>query len=140
MTWSKGDVVLTTDREHNSNLVPWLPLEQEQGIDHRVVASHEDNTFDMEAFAAACSEAGGRLKMVAMSHVGNLEGIEIPISEITKVAHDHGALVAIDGAQSTPHMDVDVQALDIDFLSFSIHKMCGPSGCLLYTSPSPRDS
>jgi cysteine desulfurase/selenocysteine lyase len=128
MKWSKGDIVLTTDREHNSNLVPWLQLEQEQGIDHRVVASHEDNTFDMEAFEAACADAGSRLKMVAMSHVGNLDGIEIPIAEITKVSHDHGALVAVDGAQSTPHMNVDVQALDIDFLSFSIHKMCGPSG------------
>ena len=72
--------------------------------------------------------SGNNLKMVAMSHVGNLDGIEIPIAEITKVAHDHGALVAVDGAQSTPHMNVDVQALDIDFLSFSIHKMCGPSG------------
>ena len=128
MKWSKGDIVLTTDREHNSNLVPWLQLEQEQGIDHRVVASHEDNPFDLEAFEAACADAGSRLKMVAMSHVGNLDGIEIPIAEITKVSHDHGALVAVDGAQSTPHMNVDVQALDIDFLSFSIHKMCGPSG------------
>ena len=128
MAWDKGDVVLTTDREHNSNLVPWLQLEQEQGIDHRVVASMPDNTFDMEAFEAACAEAGDRLKMVAMSQVGNLDGVEAPIAEITKVAHDHGALVAVDGAQSTPHMDVDVQALDIDFLSFSIHKMCGPSG------------
>ena len=124
--------MLTSDREHNSNLVPWLQLEQEQGIDHRAVASHPDNTFDMEAFEAACAAAGNNLKMVAMSHVGNLDGIEIPIAEITKVAHDHGALVAVDGAQSTPHMNVDVQALDIDFLSFSIHKMCGPSewaGC-----------
>ena len=128
LTWEKGDVVLTSDREHNSNLVPWLQLEQEQGIDHRAVASHPDNTFDMEAFEAACAAAGNNLKMVAMSHVGNLDGIEIPIAEITKVAHDHGALVAVDGAQSTPHMNVDVQALDIDFLSFSIHKMCGPSG------------
>ena len=66
--------------------------------------------------------------MVAMSHVGNLDGVAIPIEKITSIAHDHGALVAIDGAQSTPHMNVDVQALDIDFLSFSIHKMCGPSG------------
>ena len=128
MKWNKGDVVLTSDREHNSNLVPWLQLEQEQGIDHRVVPSMEDNTFDMEAFEAACAEAGSALKMVAVSHVGNLDGVEIPVKEVTKVAHDHGALVAIDGAQSTPHMDVDVQALDIDFLSFSIHKMCGPSG------------
>lgn len=128
MSWQKGDVVLTTDREHNSNLVPWLQLEQEQGIDHRVVPSKEDNTFDMEAFEAACADAGKNLKMVAMSHVGNLDGVAAPIQQITKVAHDHDALVAIDGAQSTPHMNVDVQALDIDFLSFSIHKMCGPSG------------
>ena len=128
MSWQKGDVVLTTDREHNSNLVPWLQLEQEQGIDHRVVPSKEDNTFDMEAFEAACADAGKNLKMVAMSHVGNLDGVAAPIEQITKVAHDHDALVAIDGAQSTPHMNVDVQALDIDFLSFSIHKMCGPSG------------
>ena len=123
MKWDKGDVVLTSDREHNSNLVPWLQLEEEQGVDHRVVPSHSDNTFE-----AACADAGDRLKMVAVSHVGNLDGVEIPIAEVTKVAHDHGALVAIDGAQSTPHMNVDVQALDIDFLSFSIHKMCGPSG------------
>lgn len=128
LQWSKGDVVLTSDREHNSNLVPWLQLEQEQGIDHRVVPSHEDNTFDLEAFEAMCADAGNRLRMVAMSHVGNLDGVSIPIKEVTKIAHDHGALVAIDGAQSTPHMNVDVQALDIDFLSFSIHKMCGPSG------------
>ena len=128
MTWEKGDVVLTTDREHNSNLVPWLQLEEEQGIDHRVVPSHPDNTFDIEAFEAACADAGDKLRMVAMSHVGNLDGVAIPIEKITSIAHDHGAIVAIDGAQSTPHMNVDVQALDIDFLSFSIHKMCGPSG------------
>ena len=128
LTWNPGDVVLTTDREHNSNLVPWLQLEQEQGIDHRVVESHDDNTFDMEAFEAACNEAGDRLKMVAMGHVGNLDGVTLPIKEIAKVAHDHGALIAVDGAQSTPHMRVNVQELDIDFLSFSIHKMCGPSG------------
>ena len=128
MKWDKGDVVLTSDREHNSNLVPWLQLEQEQGIDHRVVPSLADNTFDIEAFEAACADAGSRLKMVSVSQVDNLDGVEIPIAEVTKIAHDHGALVAIDGAQSTPHMNVDVQALDIDFLSFSIHKMCGPSG------------
>lgn len=128
LQWQKGDVVLTSDREHNSNLVPWLQLEQEQGIDHRVVESNEDNTFNLEAFEDACAEAGDKLRLVAMSHVGNLDGVSIPIAEVTKIAHDHGALVAVDGAQSTPHMKVDVQSLDIDFLSFSIHKMCGPSG------------
>lgn len=128
MSWSPGDVILTTDREHNSNLVPWLQLEQEQGVDHRVVQSHEDNTFDLEAFEVACNQAEGRLKMVSMGHVGNLDGVTLPIKEITKIAHDHDALVAVDGAQSTPHMNVNVQDLNIDFLSFSIHKMCGPSG------------
>lgn len=128
MSWKKGDIVLTTDREHNSNLVPWLQLEQERGIDHRVVRSHQNNTFDLEAFEEACKTAGDKLRLVSMSHVGNLDGVSIPIREITKIAHDVGALVAVDGAQSTPHMNVDVQKLDIDFLSFSIHKMCGPSG------------
>ena len=128
MSWNKGDVVLTTDREHNSNLVPWLQLEQERGIDHRVVRSFEDNTFDLEAFEESCKSAGSNLRMVSMSHVGNLDGVSIPIREIAKIAHDFDALVAVDCAQSTPHMNVDVQQLGIDFLSFSIHKMCGPSG------------
>lgn len=127
-SWDKGDIVLTTDREHNSNLVPWLQLEQEQGIDHRVVTSNADNTFDMEAFEKSCADAGSKLKLVSMSHVGNLDGVKIPLKEITKVAHDHGALMCVDGAQSAPHMNVDVQDLDIDFFAFSIHKMCGPSG------------
>ena len=128
LSWNKGDIVLTSDREHNSNLIPWLQLEQEQGIDHRVVASRPDNTFDLEAFEAACGEAGKDLKLVSMSHIGNLDGVALPVKEITKITHDHGALICIDGAQSTPHMNVDVQNLDIDFLAFSIHKMLGPSG------------
>ena len=128
MQWSEGDVVLTTDREHNSNLVPWLQLEREQGIDHRVVASNADNTFDLEAFEAACADAGSKLALVSVSHVGNLDGVSLPVKEIAKIVHDHDALICVDGAQSTPHMNVDVQDLDIDFLAFSIHKMCGPSG------------
>ena len=128
MQWNEGDVVLTTDREHNSNLVPWLQLEREQGIDHRVVGSNADNTFDIEAFEAACADAGSKLKLVSVSHVGNLDGVSLPVKEIAKIVHDHDALICVDGAQSTPHMNVDVQDLDIDFLAFSIHKMCGPSG------------
>ncbi len=128
LDWNKGDVVLTTDREHNSNLVPWLQLEQEQGIDHRIVRSNQDNTFSLESFEEACADAGTKLKMVSMSHVGNLDGVEIPVKEITRIAKDYGALVSIDGAQSAPHMNVNVQDLGIDFYSFSIHKMLGPSG------------
>ena len=128
LSWKKGDVVLTTDREHNSNLVPWLQLEEEQGIDHRVVTSNEDNTFDIEAFEHMCAEAGSKLRMVSVSQVGNLDGIETPIREITKIAKDFDALVCVDGAQSAPHMPVDVQEMGIDFFAFSIHKMLGPSG------------
>ena len=128
LSWNKGDVVLTTDREHNSNLVPWLQLEQEQGIDHRVVRSNADNTFDMEAFEEACANAGDKLRMVSLSHIGNLDGVATPVKEAAKIAKDHGAMVCIDGAQSTPHMKVDVQDLGIDFMAFSIHKMMGPSG------------
>lgn len=128
LSWEKGDIVLTSDREHNSNLVPWLQLEQEKGIDHRVINSMPDNTFDLEAFETACADAGSKLKMVSLSHVGNLDGVAIPVKEAAKIAKDHGALVCIDGAQSTPHMKVDVQDLGIDFMAFSIHKMMGPSG------------
>ena len=128
LSWEKGDIVLTSDREHNSNLVPWLQLEQEKGIDHRVINSKPDNTYDLEAFETACADAGSKLKMVSLSHVGNLDGVAIPVKEAAKIAKDHGALVCIDGAQSTPHMKVDVQDLGIDFMAFSIHKMMGPSG------------
>ena len=128
LSWKKGDVVLTTDREHNSNLVPWLQLEEEQGIDHRVVKSNDDNTFNLENFENACADAGSNLKMVSLSHVGNLDGIATPVKEAAKIAKDFGAMVCIDGAQSTPHMKVDVQDLGIDFMAFSIHKMMGPSG------------
>ena len=128
LSWEKGDIVLTTDREHNSNLVPWLQLEQEQGVDHRVIPSFEDNTFNLEEFEKMCNEAGDKLRMVSVGHVGNLDGVSTPVKEIAKIAHDFDALVCVDGAQSLPHKPVDVQDLGVDFFAFSIHKMCGPSG------------
>ena len=102
MTWEKGDVIITGDREHNSNLVPWLQLAEEQGIEHRIVESNPDNTFNVEKFEQLCEEVGDRLKMVSLSQVGNLDGISIPIKKIAKITHQYD--------------------------------------CLLYTSPSPRDS
>ena len=128
LNWSPGDVVLTTDREHNSNLVPWLQLEQEQGIDHRVVKSNLDNSFSLENFEHACAEAGSNLKMVSLSHVGNLDGVEVPIKQAAKIAQDHGALICVDGAQSTPHQKIDIQDLGVDFFAFPFHKMMGPTG------------
>ena len=127
MQWKPGDIVLTSDREHNSNLVPWLQL-KDKGVELRTVPSLADNSFDLEAFEAACADAGEHLRVVSLVHVGNLDGVEIPIAEASKIAHDHGAIIHVDGAQSAPHMPIDVEALDCDLFSFSIHKMLGPTG------------
>jgi len=121
----KGDVVLTTDKEHNSNLLPWQFLAKRKGIVHQVVDSKEDNTFDIDRFERMMSN---KVKLVAMVHTSNLDGTTIPAREICKIAHEHGALVLLDGAQSAPHKNVDVRKIDCDFYAFSGHKMCGPSG------------
>ncbi len=119
-----GDTVLTTDREHNSNLLPWQMLAK-KGINHNIVPSNPDNTFDIAAFKAAMDKS---VKLVSMVHTSNLDGVTIPAAEIIKIAHDHGALVLLDAAQSAPHKEVDVRKLDVDFLACSGHKMCGPTG------------
>tara|TARA_B100001750_G_scaffold214783_1_gene198165 strand:+ start:1308 stop:2546 length:1239 start_codon:yes stop_codon:yes gene_type:complete len=125
--WSRGDVVITSDREHNSNLVPWLQ-QSIAGVKLQTVESHPDNTFNLDAFEAACAEAGKSLRMVSLVHVGNLDGVEIPIREASKIAHDYGAIVHVDGAQSAPHMPINVEDLGCDLFSFSLHKMLGPTG------------
>jgi cysteine desulfurase/selenocysteine lyase len=121
----KGDIVLTTDREHNSNLTPWIELKRRKGIEHKVVRSNEDNSFNMERFEGMMSK---KVKLVSMVHTSNLDGYTIPAEEIIKVAHDYGAKVMLDGAQSAPHKPIDVQKLGVDFFAFSVHKMLGPSG------------
>ena len=108
MQWKPGDIVITSDREHNSNLVPWLQL-KDKGVELRTVPSLADNSFDLEAFEAACADAGEHLRVVSLVHVGNLDGVEIPIAEASKIAHDHGAIIHVDGAQSAPHIPIDVE-------------------------------
>jgi cysteine desulfurase / selenocysteine lyase len=121
-----GEVVVTSDKEHNSNLVPWLKLQQEVGIEHVVVPSKEDNTFDMEAFERVLESKP--VKLVSMVYTSNLDGVTFPMEAIITKAHRTGALVLIDGAQYVPHQQIDVKRLEVDFLAFSGHKMCGPSG------------
>jgi cysteine desulfurase/selenocysteine lyase len=121
----KGDIVVTTDREHNSNLVPWLRLRDTKGIVHVPFKSNEDNTFDLDKFSEFVSR---KVKLVSMVHTGNLDGYTIPAAEMIKIAHDAGALVMLDGAQSVPHQHVDVKRLDVDFFAYSVHKMLGPTG------------
>jgi cysteine desulfurase/selenocysteine lyase len=125
LDFEKGDVVLTTDKEHNSNLVPWHELSRKKGVTFDVVRSNEDNTFSMENLKEMMSK---NVRLVSMVHTSNLDGHTIPAREIAEVVHDYGGLFMMDGAQSAPHMPIDVQDLDVDFFACSIHKMCGPSG------------
>jgi cysteine desulfurase/selenocysteine lyase len=121
------DIVLTTDREHNSNLVPWQVQAHKQGIKHVIVYSNTDNTFNLPAFEDIFHK-NKNVRLVSMVHTANLDGYTIPAKEIIRIAHDHGALVMLDGAQSAPHKSVDVKALDVDFFALSVHKMAGPTG------------
>ena len=121
----KEDVVLSSDREHNSNLIPWQMLKERKGIEHRIVKSRPDYTFDLEAFRKAMDKS---VKLVSMVWTSNIDGYTLPVREIIKTAHDYGALVMLDGAQAVPHGKTDVRKLDADFLAFSGHKMLGPTG------------
>ncbi len=123
----KGDIVLTTDREHNSNLIPWQIQAHKRGIKHIVVYSNPDNTFNLPDFEEILSK-NKNVRLVSMVHTSNLDGYTIPAKEIIKIAHDHGALVMLDGAQSAPHKPVSVKELDVDFFALSVHKMVGPTG------------
>lgn len=122
--FNRGDKVLGTDHEHNSNLVPWVYLNQIGTIDYQVVPSKENNSFDIEKF----KEMVPRTRLVSMVHVSNLDGTTIPAKDIIEIAHDAGAIVLMDCAQSIPHMPVDMKEWDIDLIAFSGHKACGPTG------------
>ena len=120
----KNDIVLTTDREHNSNLIPWQLLSKTIGINHKIVYSKKDMTFDIETFEKTVEDA----KIVSFVHSSNLDGYTLPVEGLIKIAHDNDALVILDGAQSIPHKQLNVKKLDVDFFVFSGHKMLGPSG------------
>lgn len=120
----KGDEIIISDKEHNSNLIPWLKLKEKE-IHLVVVESNEDNSFNLENFREVMTE---RTKLVSVVHTSNLDGVTNPIQEIAKITHEKGAMLLVDGAQSLPSTEVDVNKLDIDFLAFSGHKMLGPTG------------
>lgn len=120
----KGDVILISDKEHNSNLVPWLLLRDKIGIVVKIIPSNEDGSFNLNNF----SKLIAGVKLVSVVHTSNLDGATNPAKEIIKIAHQNKALVLLDAAQSIPHKKIDVQYLDVDFLAFSGHKMLGPTG------------
>ncbi len=121
----KGDTVLTLDVEHNSNHVQWLAMEEDTGIKRRYCKTSDDGVFDIESFKKVMDRD---VKLVSMGHMSNVTGCTIPIKEITEIAHDYGAAVLIDGAQSAPHMPVDLKDADVDFFCASLHKMLAPTG------------
>ncbi len=120
-----GDVILATGMEHHSNLVPWQMLAREQGAELKLIPVLEDGTLDQEIYAASLSE---KVKLVAVTQMSNVLGTVNPVKEMAAAAHRVGAIILVDAAQSVPHMPVDVQDVDADFLAFSSHKMCGPTG------------
>ena len=122
----QGDVILTTQVEHASNILPWFRVAEKTGAKIEYIQLNDDATFNLDNYKK-CFE-NKNIKIVSLPQVSNVMGYIYPIKEITRIAHEHGAIVNIDGAQSVPHIKVDVKDLDIDFLSFSSHKMCGPSG------------
>ena len=120
-----GDLVVLTEMEHHSNLVPWHMLQAERGIELDFIPVTEEGLLDLEAYKTLLNRTP---KLVSFTHMSNVLGTINPAVEIIKLAHAAGAVVLVDGAQSVPHLAVDVQALDADFYAFSAHKMCGPTG------------
>jgi len=123
-TLKKGDEVISSVLEHHSNIVPWQML-REKGIKVKFVDVNDDGTLKMDQYSKLITK---NTKIVTVAHVSNVLGTINPVKEIGKIAHDAGALFIIDGAQSVPHMSVNVKQLGCDFLAFSSHKMLGPTG------------
>ena len=125
MALRPGDRILLTTMEHHSNLVPWQMLAQRTGAELAFIPFDGQGRLQLDQLDALL---GDRTRLVALTHQSNVLGTINPVAEITRHAHAAGALVLVDGAQSVPHMPVNVEALGIDFLAFSGHKMCGPTG------------
>ena len=122
---NSGDLVILTEMEHHSNLVPWHMLKMERGIRLEFIPVTEDGLLDLDAYRALLDQSP---KLVSFTHMSNVLGTITPAAEMIRLAHEVGAITLVDGAQSVPHFAVDVQALDVDFLAFSAHKMVGPTG------------
>jgi cysteine desulfurase/selenocysteine lyase len=130
LTWGRkylqeDDLVILTEMEHHSNLVPWQILSAEKGIRLEFIPITTDGLLDLSEYPKLLEQ---KPKLVSFTHMSNVLGTINPAKEMVKMAHQAGAISIIDGAQSVPHFPVDVQDLDVDFLAFSSHKVCGPTG------------
>ncbi|MGM8215317.1 cysteine desulfurase [Bacillaceae bacterium W0354] len=122
---SEGDEIVITPMEHHSNIIPWQQAAKATGATLKYIPMQADGTLSLDDVKNTITS---NTKIVAITHVSNVLGTINPIKDITKIAHEHGAVIVVDGAQAAPHMKVDVQDLDVDFYAFSGHKMCGPTG------------
>lgn len=121
----QGDEILISYMEHHSNIVPWQQLAQRVGANLKYINLKADGTLDL---ADAEEKMSDKTKIVSVTHASNVLGVVNPIKELAQMAHQHGAIMIADGAQSAPHMVIDVQDMNVDFFAFSGHKMLGPTG------------
>lgn len=124
LPWKQGDRVVTTLLEHHSNLLPWLRL-RKRGVEVDIVRPDAEGSLEIADLEAAVRDG---TRLVAITHASNVLGTVIPVDEIARVCHDHGARLLVDGAQSVPHLPVDVSRMGCDYFCFSGHKMLGPTG------------
>ncbi|AYX89305.1 cysteine desulfurase / selenocysteine lyase [Staphylococcus cohnii] len=122
---SEGDEIVVTEMEHHANIVPWQQLAKRKRASLKFIPMTDEGELTIENIKATIND---NTKIVAITHVSNVLGTINDIKAITDIAHEHGAIVSVDGAQAAPHMDLDMQSLDVDFYSFSGHKMLGPTG------------
>ncbi|HBU84047.1 cysteine desulfurase [Paenibacillus sp. UMB7766-LJ446] len=121
----EGDEIVITQMEHHSNLIPWQQVAKETGATLKYIPLQPDGNIDLADVEKTITN---KTKIVAIAYVSNVMGVVHPVKQIAEIAHRNGAVIVVDGAQSTPHMKVDVQDLDCDFYALSGHKMCGPTG------------
>ena len=122
---SPGDEVILSVMEHHSNIVPWQLLQNRKGIQIKVIPINDNGDLLLEEYERLFTD---RTRLVSIAHVSNVLGTINPVADLIRIAHDHGVPVLLDAAQSAPHIPIDVQALDCDFLALSGHKMYGPTG------------
>ncbi|MEH7417524.1 cysteine desulfurase [Neobacillus drentensis] len=121
----EGDEIVITYMEHHSNIIPWQQVAKRTGAQLKYIPLQQDGTLSLDDVRATITP---NTKIVSVMQVSNVLGVINPVKEIAQIAHENGAIMVVDGAQSAPHMNIDVQDLDCDFLAFSGHKMCGPTG------------
>lgn len=120
-----GDEIITSKLEHHSSILPWVEVAKKTGAVLKYVPLDKHSRITVENFKSVCTN---KTKIVALTHMSNVMGYLTPVKEICKIAHSFNAITIIDGAQSVPHLKIDVKDLDCDFFAFSAHKICGPTG------------